>query len=31
MRQATVKKLLATDGTEWEEGKVVGGVEATPG
>ena len=31
VRQATVKKLLATDGTEWEEGKVVGGVEAAIG
>ncbi len=31
VRQATVKKLLATDSTEWEEGKVVGGVEAAVG
>ena len=28
VRQATVKKLLATDGTEWKEGKAVGGVMA---
>jgi squalene monooxygenase len=30
-RQATVKRLLAVDGAEWEEGTVVGGVSAVLG
>jgi squalene monooxygenase len=31
VRQATVKKLLAVDGSEWSEGKTIGGVAATIG